>query len=265
MGSASLSPEGFVQGGGLLDDANVTLKGCCFEMFDYNGTIIPGVPALKIGMETEDGEESAQDYSMGNASDWAPSEDGKELLAIGKAKAIRTTSNGGIFLQNLVDAGYPADNLGTDISVLDGVVAHVIQIPAPKRSGMKAKTETKYEKTILVVDEIISLPEEEKKKGKKKAAPKSKGKKKAAPAETEEVITEPEEGDADLEQKTTDAIMEILAASGGSVSVKKLPGEVFQVAKADPDRNAIIKMAFEEEFLSKGPWTFDAKKGTVTL
>ena len=258
MGSANLSPEEFVQGGGLIDDANVEFKECRFEMFDYNGTVIPGVPSLRITMETEEGEEVSQNYSMGNASEWKPSDDGKELLAIGKSTAIRTTSNGGIFLQNLVDAGYPAENLGVDISVLDGLKAHVIQIPAPKRSGLKRTTEKKYEDTILVVDEILEMPGEKKSKSKTKS--KAKGKSTKAKGKASKPTD-------DVSAQTEEAVMEVLLNSGGSIPRKKLPGEVFQVAKALPDRNEIVKMSFDEEFLSvEGhAWVYDPDTETLTM
>lgn len=256
MSKASLSPEGFVVGGGLIDDVNVTFKDCRFEMFDYEGKVIPGVPSLKVNMVTEEDEESAQNYSMGSAQDWAPSENGKELMSVGKATAIRTTCNGGIFLQNLVDAGFPADDLGTDISVLDGLKVHVIRIPAPERPGLKKK-DKRFEDTILVVDDILALPGE-KAKSKTKSKTKAKGKDKAK--------DKAPDGDApDVNDKAVDTVVTILAGNDGSVTKKALPGKIFQVLKTDPDRNEVIKVAFEDDFLSDEtrPWTYE--DGTLTM
>ena len=73
--TASLNPENFVEGGGLIDDVDVTFKECIFDMFDYNGKVVPGVPSLKITMGMEDDEEAVQYYSVGSANDWIPSED----------------------------------------------------------------------------------------------------------------------------------------------------------------------------------------------
>lgn len=256
--AASLSPEDFVEGGGLIDDVDVVLKSCVFDMFDYNGKVVPGVPSLKVVLEMEDGEEATQYYSMGNSSDWIPSEDGSQLLAVGKATNIRMSSNGGIFLKSLIDAGFPAEDLGDDITVLDGLQAHVIRVPAPKRPGIKRESEKKFEDTILIIGDIIALPGEKKKpagapKGAAKTKTKSKAKTKAKAAPKEEPAAEVE---GDVADKATAAILDLLE-SEGTVSKKDLPAKIFQTMKADPDRNAIIKIVFDDDFLSDGPWDFE--------
>lgn len=253
--AASLNPEGFVEGGGLVDDVDVTLKENRFDVFDYNGTVKPGVPSLKIVMDLEDGEEATQYYSMGSPTDWAPSEDGTQLVAIGKATNIRLSSNGGIFLKALVDAGFPADKLGDDISILDGLQAHMIQVPAPKRPGIKKKAREdgrEFADTILIVSEIKTLPWEKSKPrgapaGSKKTTTGKGGttKKKSAPA-----------SDDDAKRKTTLAILAILEEEG-SIAKKDLPTAIFRNYKSDPDRNAMVKTAFDDEFLGGGPWTYE--------
>lgn len=256
--AASLSPEDFVIGGGLIDDVVVTFQENRFELFDYGGTIIPGVPALGVTLVTEEGDESKQYYSVGSSKDWRPSEDGKELIAVGgaserslKAPALRSTSNLAIFLQNLVDAGFPIDNLGTDISVMDGLKAHVIQIPAPERKGLKKK-DKRYDDTILVVDEIIALP------GEKASKTKAKGK---AKAKGEEGGSKSKE---DLEAKAQSAVMQMLAeAKGNKVNKTEIPASIFKTFKEDPDRNEIIAIAFNDDFLAAGPWTY--KDGILSL
>lgn len=248
--AVSLNPEDFTEGGGLIDDIDVILKENVFDMFDYNGTVQPGVPSLKITMDHE-GDNVIQYYSMGSANDWLPSEDGKQLIAVGKAQNIRLSSNGGIFLKSLIDAGFPADKLSDDISILDGLQAHVIRVPAPKRPGLEKK-EKKYEDTILIVSEIKALPWEKKtpKGAPAKAASKAAAGKKA-PAKKEEAT----EGD-DASDEATNVILAILA-DAGSVSKKELPGMIFKTEKDNPNRNDIIKMAFDEEFLNNGPWNYE--------
>ena len=51
--------------------------------------------------------------------------------------------------------------------------------------------------------------------------------------------------------------MGILAENDGSVAKKNLPAKIFQTMKEDPDRNAIVKIAFDEEFLGNGPWDYE--------
>lgn len=253
---ASLNPDNFVEGGGLIDDMDVTFKECLFDMFDYNGKVVPGVPSLKITMKMEDDEEAVQYYSIGSSNDWIPSEDGSQLVAVGKASNIRMTTNGGIFLKALIDAGFPVDKLGNDITILDGMQAHVIRVPAPKRPGLQKKERAdgkKFDETILIVSEILTLPWE---KSKPKGAPKGKaaGGKKAASVEKKAApkATETEE-DSDA---ATMAVLSILEEVG-TITKKELPGKIFQTEKENPDRNAIVKAVFDNAFLEAGPWDYE--------
>ena len=248
--TASLDPETFVDGGGLIDDVDATINKARFDLYDYNGTVDPPVPALKLDLETEDGEEVEQYYSMGSAADWAPSKDGSQLEAIGKATAIRTTTNGGLLLKALLDAGFPADDLGDDITSLDGMVAHFVQIPQPARTGLKQRKRAdgrEFEKTILIVSEILTMPGEKKKP---RGAPKSKAKGKAEAEEPEE---------DDLSEKATEIIMGVLAEVGEAIPKKKLVPLVFKAEElaGDPDKNGIIKLIMDDDFMNAGPWEFD--------
>ena len=158
----SLNPESFVEGGGLLDDVDVTIKEARFIMFDYEGKSPVAVPALKITFDPGDGELVTQCWSMGKATDWQPSKDGKKLIPIGSATAIVKTSNGGIFITSLINASFPSDRLADgDISCIEGLEAHVIRTPAPERTGIEGQ---KKNATILIIDKIIALPGENKKK-----------------------------------------------------------------------------------------------------
>lgn len=252
--AASLDPSSFVEGGGLIDDVDVDFKSCLFSMFDYNGKISPGVPSLKIDMVMEDDEEATQYYSMGSGNDWIPSEDGCQLLAVGKANSIRMTSNGGIFLKSLIDAGFPVDKLGDDITVLDGLKAHVIRVPAPKRPGLKTQDRDdgkNFEKTILIVGEILTLPWE---KSKPKGVPASRGKAVAKGKTT--AVPKKAEPKEDMNDAAVMAVLSILE-SEGTITKKELPSKIFQTEKENPDRNAIVKAVFDDAFLEAGPWEYE--------
>jgi hypothetical protein len=254
----NLNPEAFVEGGGLVDDVDVTFSKVRFEEFDYNGKAASPVPALKLVIDVA-GDEITQYYSMGRLQDWIPSEDGKQLLQAGQATSIRLTSNGGIFLKSLVDAGFPADKLGEDVSILDGTQVHMIQVPEPSRPGLKKnkeqleKEEKFGPKTILVVSEVQTLPWEKKSPGgkkAKKAAPKKTAKKAAA-----KKADPTPAGDDDLEGKATEWVMEMLA--DGDLTKKELPQRIFKERAGDDDKNAVIKLVFSDDFLNAGPWEFE--------
>ena len=46
--------------GGLIDDCDVTLKELRFVLWDYDGKADADVPALRVTMENEDGEDTVQ-------------------------------------------------------------------------------------------------------------------------------------------------------------------------------------------------------------
>lgn len=253
----NLNPETFIEGSGLLDDCDATVKSARFEMFDYNGKAAEPAPCLKLVLDVA-GDETEQYYSMGSAQDWIPGEDGKQLLKVGAANSIRLTSNGGIFLGALVGVGFPADKLGDEISVLDGLQAHFIQTPLPERKGLKKNKEqvAREEKygppTILVVSDIIALPWEKAKPagGKAKPAAKAAAAAKAKPA----AKAAPEAGG--IEEKATEIVMGILA-EGEGLTKKELTPKIFKVMADDVDRNKVIQLTFKDEFLSSGPWSYE--------
>lgn len=254
--ATSLSPETFVEGGGLVDDVDLTIQEAKFIMWDYNGKIPQATPALCLSMLAEEDEKIEQYYSMGSSKDWMPSDNGKQLLSVGQATAIRKTSNGGIFLTSLVDAGFPVEKLGDDITVLEGLQAHMIRVPAPKRGGLK-QDERKYEQTILVVSEIITMPGDKKKPtGAPKGAKTSKTTVASSTGGNAAKIKSESGGGDDVAEKATTQILSLLEASG-SIAKKDIPGKLFQTMKNDPDRNTVIKMVFDDEFLSSGPWVYE--------
>jgi hypothetical protein len=207
---------------------------------------------------------------MGSAQDWAPSTDGKKLVAVGSATGIRANCNGAIFLKSLIDSGFPEDKVGDDVSVFEGMQAHVIRIPEPKRSMAKSKEQKEREErfgppTILVVDEIITMPWDKKKgKGAPKGGKGGKGKggKGSGKAGKDKEAADTTGGD--LTEKAQETVMAIVLEEG-EVNKKKLPTLVFQALKKDPDRNAIAKLVFDDEFLGDGEWAYDKDSGKLSI
>lgn len=259
---ASLKPSEMTEGTGLIDDVDATWKECSFEMFDYGGKVSQPVPALKAVLETDDGEEVEQFWSMGASKDWIPSDDGKRLIAVGSATTLKSSSNGAILLTSLVNAGFPEDKIGDDIGVFEGMVAHMVRIPAPKRPGLKRQPREdgrEYEQTILTVGEIITLPWEKKKA---KGAPKktaAKGAPKKAAAKKAEAPA-----DDDVNEAAVGFMMAALAEAGDEgLTKKELPTKAFQALKDDPNRNAIVQLVYQDEFLESGPWNYE--DGVVSM
>ena len=239
---ATFNPDSFTEGGGLLDNVDVTWEEVTFELWDYDGKIPTPTPAMRVKMRVEDVEEPVDQYfSAGNPQDWTPSKDGTKLVAIGKATGINKNSNLGILMTSLLEAKFPADKMeGDDCTVFEGLKCHMIRVKAPERKGLAPTVRADgkvFDKTNLVVDHIIKLPWE------KGTGASTKGKKE-------------EEGD-DVEGKTIGVIQSILESNPKGVNKKKLAQLVLQEMKEDPDRNAALKLAYSDKFLSDGPWEFE--------
>jgi hypothetical protein len=254
----SLKPSEAVEGGGLLDDVDVKVVEAKFAMFDYNGTATP-VPAILLKLDAmDDTEPLLQYFSVGKALDWMPSDDGKELVPIGKATQLVSSSNGMLLLQSIVNAGFPESKLGDDISVLEGMECHVNRIAAPVRKGLTQKEG----KTILTITKIHKYPwEDTPSKGKAKS---SKGSKvaKAKPKTQEATV--------DAESATTDFILGVLTNEDtmskypdGIPKVKLVPEAFSSLKSTDPNRQVIIKKVLEDDFLNAGPWVYESGKLSI--
>lgn len=277
MPAVSLKPSD-AQAGGFLDDADVLLKELRFVVWDYNGKANPSV-ALKVTMEEPDIPLThEQYYSAGDPSKWQPTSDGKSIEPLAGATGLNQNTNVIAFITSLVNAGFPEDRLGEDVSIFDGTLVHVNQIAQPKRPGLKRAEEK--EKTYLLVTRIVRLPWEAAPKPQAKGAPKPTAQPtlKAvapvnaiphqvahpAPSPAPDTTTPPSE---DVVQKARETVVAILAEKGGALPKAKLTTEVFRALTNDPDRNAVVMVIFQESFLqsakAEGVFAYDGT--TVTL
>ena len=239
-----MNPDDMGEGGGLLGSdgpVNLTWKETRFVLYDYNGTVPTKNPALRVLLVDEDGAESEQYWSAGDAKNWVPSADGKRLQSVASSSGeVSRTTNTGLLMKSLVDSGYDRDALATgDVSTLDGMVAAMHQVPAPKRGNQAAPMPRAdgrvFEKTILVVEQIVTMP------GEKKAA--TGGRARRAPAAAAKPDATPPANDPASDDvvttKAREAIKPILEDNLGDypegIPKAKLVSLVFAVVKADPD------------------------------
>ncbi|RPI88725.1 MAG: hypothetical protein EHM41_00180 [Chloroflexi bacterium] len=237
----SLNPDDFVAGG-LIDDIIAKLQHS-FVMYDYEGKADAPAPCLKLEMvDNESGEEYPVQYlSAGSAQNWVPSDDAKTLVPVGSKTAMTKNSNLAIYLTEMINAGFPKNQLTTSIACLDGVVAHMIRKELPKR-GNVSQTQTgkdgkEYAKSILVPDRIVKLP------GEKAGA--VKGKKTAA---TDDAVKE----------AATTFVLELLGEKNGKFQKKEIPAALVKVPVAV--RPQVMAMVYaNDKFLSEGGgglWTY---------
>jgi hypothetical protein len=253
----SLKPCDAVEGGGLLDDVDVKITESRFAMFDYGGKAQP-VPAIMWKLDAMDGGEPVTQYwSIGKSLDWMPSDDGKELMPIGRATQLVSSSNGMLLLSSLVNAGLPESKLGADISVLDGMECHVNRVAAPVRKGLANQKENQ---TILVVTKIHKLPwEKDSGKNTSKQQPKGSAKSRSA--------AKSNSSGPDTEAVATEFLLSILSDDDimkdypdGIPKAKLAPVAFSKFAVNDPNRSAVVQLVFKDEFLNSGPWTYSGGK-----
>ena len=265
----SLKPSDAVEGGGLLDDVDVKISEAKFAMFDYMGKAQP-VPALLLRLDSLDGSDLINQYwSMGKPLDWMPSDDGKELVPIGKATELVLSSNGMILLASAVNAGFPESKLGDDISILAGTECHVNRVAAPKRTGMVSSKENQ---TILTITKIHKLPWDaaaEKPKGAKSTstATTAKPRTRTTKAAAKTTTAKTEAPTVSIDDIATEFILGVLADDDtmkdypdGIPKAKLAPCAFAKFPADDPNRSATVKKVFDDEFLNAGPWNYASGK-----
>jgi len=163
---ASLNPETFSEGGGPPVDRNLLVNSARFEYFEYEnreGQKGNKTFAIHLHLTDDDGNEFHQRYSIGSPDRWVPSQDGKKAQPVGHTSGISKSSNAGVFLTELVNAGFPANRLSDDISCLDGLYFLSHGVPEPKRQGLNRQEQSQQqqrERVILVPKAILRLPGE---------------------------------------------------------------------------------------------------------
>ena len=243
----SLNPETFIGGGGFkIDDVDAKIIDAKFLIYDYGNPDGPKTPALWLHIDVE-GTEYDQYYSMGNIKDWLPTPDGKSLDKVGERTAIDKTANGALFLKSLVEVGFPPEELGKEeISVLNGLVAHFIQAPAPERNIKKSpeqiEKDRKFPPTILLIDRIVKLPDGTTMDGGDNTA------------------------NDDIEKTAESCVIGAILDNAGKLPYARLVAHVYQNYKG-PDPNKIMSMANKTEFLAAigRPWKWNASEQLLTM
>lgn len=255
---ASLNPDDFISGG-LLDDVDVTWKNVRFEMYNYGGKSDPAPclgADLVTGVELRPEDVVRQYWSCGSSDNWEPSEDGSRLIPVGGDTELRRSTNLFLLLKSLKEAGFPMPQLADgSVTPLNGLKAHMRRIDAPKRGNMiqnarrgRDGKEFERDNKILCVEKIIALPSEAPKGAKK-------GKK--------EPVTEAKPT-SNLDSKTMDILTSVIVQSGGKINKKDLPTIGFKILAGDVDRNRVLALLFNEEWIQSSGFAI-SDSGEITL
>lgn len=260
----SLNPDDFTEGGGLLgqnESIRVTWKEPKFELRVYGDVKPPGVPIFCVGLTDLDTDEdygNQESWSLGSAKDWKPSSDGKELIAVGSANSIRSSTKLAKLLESMVSNGFPKDKLTGNVALFDGLQCVMRRVAYKTDLVQKERPDgRKFDPTVLVVEEILSLPGE--KKSGKGTSPKS-----SAKSNKKEEVSEVSD---DTKLKVAQFVQELLEEAGEEgVPKKTLPTSAFKKFKGDNDQSEIVQLVNKEDFLKEmaeaGFFTFEG--GIIT-
>ena len=253
--TASLKPSEMSEGGGLLNDVNLKWTNVGFVLWDYNGKSPTKSPALKVTLVDEDGETSEQYWSAGDAKNWVPSADGKRLQSVSSVEKQNISTNMGILIKSLVDSGFDESLIGDDVSIFEGLVAHMIQVPAPKRGGTVARAPRAdgrtFEPTILVVDSIVTMPGEKKAGARRGAGTRAPASTKTSTASVS--ATSNGELDATAVATLKKILEDNLGAHPDGLLKAELPRLVFNELRADKElRNSVTTRVNDDDFLTGG-------------
>lgn len=251
--AVSLRP-GDAQQGGFLDDVDVTFREVSAEIFDFNGKSKPGT-CIKVAFETEDGQEKIEYYRVGSPEKLVPSGDRRRILAVGGATGIMSRSKGYHLITSIINAGFPEDKVSDDVSVFSGLRAHVNLTTLPEK--FKGDDGQDKENKAVLVTKILSLPWENQGPAKGGAKRASAPRAAATSAPAQQAAAAPA-ADGAIAEKAAATVSEIIAEAGGSIARVKLNQQVFRKLANDSDRNAVVQLVGNPEFLKgREEFSFD--------
>ena len=251
----SFNPDN-VSSGGFIDDIIVEFTNCRTEVTNYEGRAETSVPCFIADLKDPEADADAEDavqtayWKAGDPEAWDA--DGEGFIPIGKPEKLHESSKFIQFVLSVVDSGFDPEKVLNDVTIFEGMVAHVIDIETTYDDLKDEETGDPVKVHNIIVDRIEVFPYKD---GKKKAAAKPKGKAKdkkdkKAPAD-----------DAILD-KTVDFVLGLLTdenAPEEGYTKKELPKKCFILMKGDEDIKAVVKFLYSDEFLGdeERPWTYE--------
>lgn len=240
-----------------------------FQEFDYTdkggGSTFTGVGLMLKCLNLE-GEDREQFYSVGSPDAWAPSDDGKSIDSVSGAGSIRKSSNFGIFMQELDNAGFGEDELADDISAIEELICDFVPKAVKRNIGGQDQ-----ESTIPVVGQILDEKDHASafaKKGRASGAQGSRrsgrgtrgtrggdgSKKKKASRRSSRA----DSGSDGFDAQALAAVKDLLE-DYEEIPRDELADLVLKQISTNPDLKEIVKHIYDGDFLSEHPedWTYE--------
>lgn len=171
-GKVSFKLNQFVQGGGVPDGLYL-ISDHDVVAWDYDHKIAKNVTAVRVQLQpvkiegkqvVADGDMMIQHYSVGDIDKFVADETGKGFRPVGTGTQLSKSSNFYMYIENMVNAGFPEDQFDNDLSVFNGTIAQLTNIPQPERNLPQsnlvagASQPNRGPRTIPVPKVILKLP-----------------------------------------------------------------------------------------------------------
>jgi len=253
---ASFNPD---DASGLLDNARVTIKKVVVDYF----TAKSGSKFVNVDVSYEGGGQAiTEHYMLGGADQWAPNASKTGAIPVTEGGKVWNKSDVFKLIKSIIDAGFPKNLIGGDLSVIEGTEVHVNRVTQEGASYTDKDGKERQRTTLLVTKLYTEQAQLGKTKGgsfKPKAATKAAATT-AAPA-----------ADDTNDAYATELLVQILEGADGKALPKdKLKQPAFLLimkAKKAAIRDAVIAQLQNDAFLGSlaeaGLVTFDG--GVVTL
>lgn len=154
----SMNPDTFTAGG-LINDIDITITDAQTTTWDMNGAVDPSTPFLAVEMTDPNGTAHVQYYSAGKPEDWQPEDSGEGFVSESGKTGINGTTNLGMFLASLVEAGFPKEMLDDgNLKCVIGTQAHVVQKVLERQGLIRTGKNASRPNQVLLVSKINALP-----------------------------------------------------------------------------------------------------------
>lgn len=241
---------------GLIDNVRATIADVKVDYFTANS----GEKFVNVDVTYKATDRDfTEHYMLGRGDEWAPNAAKTGAIPLREGGRIWNKSDVFKLIKSLVDAGFPKNRVGTDLSVFKGTDVHLSRV-VQEGATYKNKEGKEVTRTTLLVTRIYGLPGE---KAGGKAAVASKTA--AAPAASATP-------DTSQDDYAMDVLVRALSdpKAGGSLPLAQIPQAAFILITRDKKaavRQVVQARLQDEAFLAglveQGLIAFDGK--TVTL
>jgi hypothetical protein len=254
------------------DQVDVEIISAHYGHFVYQGEMakLGPQPALLVGFRMDsDQSEIELEYKAGDSKVVMPSEDGEFIEGVDDTKdftGLNDKSKAGIFLNHLIQAGFPDFTEDQPISSIIGVKGHLVALdyamPTGKpKPGQPQRVDKGFPDKVSVFSKITSYPGMSGVKtatGVKPAARPT-----AATPAASAPPTPSGNGAADVEEGVQEAVLAALTDDSIQKPLTKaklstIVNKHFAGA-AQPVKMAAVQLVMKDAFLKAGPWKYDGK------